>query len=89
MASLDIQSASARTSRRCKLRNSSFSLLVAVCSAGHPLILSNGCCAGTLCILDTKPRHLDDTGISLLGDLAQFAIREMEPSKAGHRGAER
>jgi GAF domain-containing protein len=57
--------------------------------AGHPLILSNGCCVGTLCILDTKPRHLDDTGISLMGDLAQFAVREMEPSRAGHRGAER
>jgi ribonuclease BN (tRNA processing enzyme)/CheY-like chemotaxis protein len=57
--------------------------------AGHPLILSNGCCIGTLCILDTKPRYLDDAGISLLGDLAQFAIREMQPSKGGYRGAER
>jgi ribonuclease BN (tRNA processing enzyme)/CheY-like chemotaxis protein len=57
--------------------------------AGHPLILSNGCCVGTLCILDTKPRHLDDAGSSLLGDLAQFAIREMEPSKGGYRGTER
>ena len=51
--------------------------------AGHPLILSNGCCVGTLCILDTKPRHLDDAGISLMGDLAQFAVREMEPSRPG------
>jgi phosphoribosyl 1,2-cyclic phosphodiesterase/CheY-like chemotaxis protein len=52
--------------------------------AGHPLILGNGCCVGTLCILDTKPRHLDDAGLSLLGDIAQFAIREMDWSKSAH-----
>src|SRR5262249_25773371 len=49
--------------------------------AGHPLILSNGCCVGTLCILDTKPRPMDDAGIALLRDLAQFAIEEMEPAR--------
>jgi phosphoribosyl 1,2-cyclic phosphodiesterase len=49
--------------------------------AGHPLILSNGCCVGTLCILDTKPRHLDDAGLSLLGDLAQFAVQELDQPK--------
>jgi ribonuclease BN (tRNA processing enzyme) len=49
--------------------------------AGHPLILSNGCCVGTLRILDTKPRHFDDAGLALLRDMAQFAIREMDPSK--------
>jgi hypothetical protein len=47
--------------------------------AGHPLILSNGCCVGTLCILDTKPRHLDADALRLLGDLAQFVMREMDP----------
>ena len=56
--------------------------------AGHPLILSNGCCVGTLCILDTKPRNLDEVGLSLLGDLAQFAIRELDPSTVGHGGTE-
>jgi phosphoribosyl 1,2-cyclic phosphodiesterase/CheY-like chemotaxis protein len=55
--------------------------------AGQPLILANGCCVGTLCILDTKPRHLDDAGLLLLRDIAQFAIREMEPPKLGSRGA--
>lgn len=49
--------------------------------AGHPLILSNGCCVGTLCILDTKPRHLDDAGLALLGDVAQFAIQELDQPK--------
>ena len=50
--------------------------------AGHPLILRNGCCVGTLCILDVRPRHFDNVGISLLRDLSQFAIAELERSKA-------
>jgi DNA-binding response OmpR family regulator len=50
--------------------------------AGHPLILRNGYCVGTLCILDVKPRHFDNVGISLLRDLSQFAIAELERSKA-------
>jgi GAF domain-containing protein len=48
--------------------------------AGHPLILGNGVCVGTLCILDTKPRHLDEAGSGLLRDMAQLAVREMEPA---------
>jgi ribonuclease BN (tRNA processing enzyme) len=56
--------------------------------AGHPLILSNGCCVGTLCILDTRPRHLDDASLSLLGDLAQFAIQELDSPKIGRRSTE-
>jgi phosphoribosyl 1,2-cyclic phosphodiesterase len=55
--------------------------------AGHPLILANGCCVGTLCILDTKPRHFDDAGLALLRDMAQFAVLEMEVSGAGRRAA--
>ena len=50
--------------------------------AGHPLILRNGCCVGTLCILDVRPRHFDNVGISLLRDLSQFAIAELERSRA-------
>lgn len=56
--------------------------------AGHPLILGSGSCVGTLCILDTKPRHLDETGLALLRDLGQFVIREMDGPKSTHRGAE-
>jgi GAF domain-containing protein len=56
--------------------------------AGHPLILGNGCCVGTLCILDTRPRHLDEAGISLLRDLAQFAVRELDAPKTERRGTE-
>ena len=50
--------------------------------AGHPLILSNGCCVGTLCILDVRPRHFDNVGISLLRDLSQLALAELERSKS-------
>ena len=56
--------------------------------AGHPLILSNDSCVGTICILDTKPRHLDGAGLALLRDIAQFVIREMDPSKVARGGAE-
>jgi len=49
--------------------------------AGDPLILGNGCCVGTLSILDTKPRHFDNSGLSLLHELAQFAIGELERPK--------
>jgi phosphoribosyl 1,2-cyclic phosphodiesterase len=53
--------------------------------AGYPLILDNGCCVGTLCILDTQPRSLDDHGLSQLRDLAEIAVREMEPARAALR----
>jgi ribonuclease BN (tRNA processing enzyme) len=54
--------------------------------AGHPLILHNGCCVGTLCILDTRPRHLDEASLALLGDLAQFAVQEL--NKIARHGTE-
>jgi phosphoribosyl 1,2-cyclic phosphodiesterase len=50
--------------------------------AGHPLILANGCCVGTLCILDVRPRHFDNVGVSLLRDLSQLVIAELERSHA-------
>jgi hypothetical protein len=42
-----------------------------------------------LCILDTKPRDFDDAGIALLGDLAQFAIRELDSQGTERRGAKK
>ena len=56
--------------------------------AGHPLILDNGCCVGTLCILDTKPRPLDESGLALLRDLAAIAVQEIEASKGAYRAGE-
>jgi ribonuclease BN (tRNA processing enzyme) len=50
--------------------------------AGHPLILANGCCVGTLCLIGMRPRHFDDADRSLLQDLAQLAVGELERSRA-------
>jgi CheY-like chemotaxis protein len=46
--------------------------------AGYPLTLADGSCVGTFCIADTRPREFDEASISLLRDLAQMALREME-----------
>src|SRR6185436_5694743 len=34
--------------------------------AGAPLILDDGSCLGTLCLVDTRPRQIDETAIALL-----------------------
>jgi GAF domain-containing protein len=49
--------------------------------AGHPLILANGSCVGTFCVLDTRPRHLDELDLARLRDLAALATRELELTK--------
>jgi GAF domain-containing protein len=56
--------------------------------AGQPLILANGSCVGTLCIIDTKPRLFDAAELSLLNDIAQFAVREMDTPNTRRRAAE-
>ena len=49
--------------------------------AGQPLILESRSCVGTLSILDTRPRHLDNSGIDRLRDLADLAVREIEMAR--------
>jgi ribonuclease BN (tRNA processing enzyme)/CheY-like chemotaxis protein len=46
--------------------------------AGYPLFVSDGSCIGTLCLIDTRPRHLDERGIALLRDMAQLTTNELE-----------
>ena len=46
--------------------------------AGHPLILENRSCVGTICILDIRPRHLDNSCLDRLRDLAELTVREIE-----------
>lgn len=46
--------------------------------AGCPLLLSDGSCVGTLCVIDTRPRHVDDRALAGLRDLAELAKRELE-----------
>ncbi|MGY1893377.1 GGDEF domain-containing protein [Pseudomonas jessenii] len=45
--------------------------------AGYPLTVPNGNKMGTLCLIDTKPRDLDDEERALLRDLAEMAEQEL------------
>jgi ribonuclease BN (tRNA processing enzyme) len=46
--------------------------------AGYPLILDNGACVGTICLIDTRPRELADERLTQLGDLAALTAREFQ-----------
>lgn len=45
--------------------------------AGYPLSLPDGSFVGTLCLIDTRPRDLDDVKIDLLRSLGKLVEREM------------
>ena len=49
--------------------------------AGYPLILDDGSCVGTLCLLDTRPRSLPGFGLERLRDLADIALREIHQAR--------
>ena len=46
--------------------------------AGAPLILRDGSCVGTLCLIDTRARALEGVAIRLLEDLRDLALQELE-----------
>jgi phosphoribosyl 1,2-cyclic phosphodiesterase/CheY-like chemotaxis protein len=46
--------------------------------AGAPLILEDGSCVGTLCLIDMRARALEGQSISLLEDLRDLALQELE-----------
>lgn len=46
--------------------------------AGCPLVLDEGACVGTLCLIDTRPRHIDEPAIRLLQDLASLVLQELQ-----------
>jgi GAF domain-containing protein len=46
--------------------------------AGAPLILHDGSCVGTLCLIDTRARALEGAAIRLLEDLRDLAMQELE-----------
>lgn len=46
--------------------------------AGVPLKMKNGANIGTLCAIDTKPCQLTETEMSILSDLAQLVVDELE-----------
>ena len=45
--------------------------------AGAPLKLPNGHNVGTLCLIDSKPRTLDDIDLAILGSLRDLAVEEL------------
>jgi GAF domain-containing protein len=45
--------------------------------AGYPLILDNGSCIGTLCLIDSRPRRLHGSDLERLRDLANIALHEI------------
>lgn len=49
--------------------------------AGMPLMTQSGLSLGTLCVLDTKPRHLSDTQLNALTVLAHSAMRVLQLRK--------
>ncbi len=49
--------------------------------AGAPLIAPDGHRLGTLCLIDSVPRHIDDRGKNLLKDMAAQVVAEMELRK--------
>lgn len=46
--------------------------------AGMPLQAPNGCHVGTLCVIDTKPRHFSEQEKQLLRDLAAIVVDALE-----------
>jgi phosphoribosyl 1,2-cyclic phosphodiesterase/CheY-like chemotaxis protein len=45
--------------------------------AGYPLMLDDGSCIGTLCLLDTRPRTIEGSDLERLHDLADMVLREI------------
>ena len=45
--------------------------------AGCPLLLADGSCVGTLCLIDTRARSLEGTDVGLLQDLRDLAVQEL------------
>jgi phosphoribosyl 1,2-cyclic phosphodiesterase/CheY-like chemotaxis protein len=45
--------------------------------AGYPLILADGSCVGTFCLVDTRPRTLRRSDLERLHDLADLVLHEL------------
>jgi phosphoribosyl 1,2-cyclic phosphodiesterase/CheY-like chemotaxis protein len=49
--------------------------------AGYPLTLDDGSCIGTLCLLDTRPRTLEEPDLEGLRDLALIVMEQLQTLK--------
>jgi hypothetical protein len=47
-----------------------------------PLILDDGSCIGSLCLIDIRPRFLAEPDLARLHDLADVAVRELDGMNA-------
>jgi DNA-binding response OmpR family regulator len=45
--------------------------------AGAPLMLKSGACLGTLCVVDTRPRHLSAADLASLHDLRDMVMEQL------------
>ena len=57
--------------------------------AGIPLIDAVGHALGTLCVIDSQPRHWTTHQVQLLSDLAASVVTEIELARAAHDAATR
>ena len=53
--------------------------------AGAPIVLSDGTKPGTVCIIDRRPRVLDEADLAHLRELAQVAAQELEGESVSAR----
>ncbi len=51
--------------------------------AGAPLMLKNGVCLGTLCVVDTRPRHLSAADLVSLHDLRDMVMEQLARTQPG------
>ena len=54
--------------------------------AGCPLILNDGACIGSLCVIDTRPRSLEGPDLARLRDLADLVVQEIRGIEAVRTG---
>ena len=57
--------------------------------AGIPLIDADGHALGTLCVIDSRPRHWTTHQVQLLSDLAASVVTEIKLAQAAHDAASR
>lgn len=57
--------------------------------ADAPLILDDGSCIGSFCVIDTRPRELGPADLATLRDLRDLALEEIQRTRAWHGFASR
>jgi GAF domain-containing protein len=50
---------------------------------GIPLMMGGTQAVGTLCAIDTAPRHWSDDEVAILNDLAEILTTQLETATAG------